>query len=328
MRQTPPATFGAWTWQGGADPLALAWKQLPLRPPGPGEALVRNEAIGLNPVDWKVLGMAGWQPDHVPGVDGAGVVAAVGDGVDPSWLGQPVAYHQDLRRDGSFAEFTTLRARALMRRPAGLDALTAAGFPCPGLTAWQALEKLPPGPGRQLLVGGAGGAVGAALVQFATARGFTVTTLAAPRHDARLRALGAHDCLPGPLPEDESWPADDARFDAVIDAVDAGHAARLAGALRANGHLVCIQGRVADWPCEAFGRALSLHEVALGALHRCGDDAAWVELVAAGEALLAQLADGTLRPEPQVVRELEALPRLLADLRVRNFSGKPLVRLP
>ena len=107
----------------------------------------------------------------------------------------------------------------------------------------------------------------------------------------------------------------------MIDTIGAEHAARLASALQANGHLVCIQGRVPQWPCAAFGRALSLHEVALGALHQFGTDAAWVELGAAGEALLARLADGTLKPEALIVDDFDSLPRRLSDLRERNFSA-------
>ena len=324
---TLPSFFSAWTWQEGRDPLALVKKELPLRLPKPGEVLVRNEAIGLNPVDWKVLGMPSWQTGHVPGVDGAGVAVAVGEGVNTDWLGQPVAYHQNLACNGSFATFTRLPARAPLRRPVTLDALTAAGFPCPGLTAWQALQKLPDGQGRMLLLSGAGGAVGHYLVQLAQARGFAVTTLNHPRHDVRLLALGARRCRPGPLAENERWPESDAHFDAVIDTVGAGHAERLAGALRANGHLVCIQGRLPNWPCAAFGRALSLHEVALGALHRFGDAAAWAELSAVGEMLLKQLADGTLQAESAVVGDFATLPQLLAALRSRSFSGKPLVRI-
>ncbi|WP_417066646.1 alcohol dehydrogenase catalytic domain-containing protein [Niveibacterium terrae] len=322
-----PESFKAWTWQRGSDPRALAIKDLPLARPEPGEVLVCNEAIGLNPVDWKVLGMPGWRADHVPGVDGAGVVVGVGEGVAATWLGQPVAYHQSLQRNGSYAQFVNIPARALLRRPSGLDALTAASFPCPGLTAWMALEKLPAGKGRRLLLGGAGGAVGHYLVQLAQERGFAVTTMSHPRHHSRLRALGACECLPGPLAEGQSWPEREAGFAAVIDTIGAEHAARLAGALLANGHLVCIQGRVPQWPCAAFGRALSLHEVALGALHQFGTDAAWAELGAAGEALLARLADGTLKPEALIVDDFDSLAQRLSDLRARNFSGKPVIHI-
>lgn len=104
--------------------------------------LIRNVVIGLNPVDWKVLGgrLVSWQPGHVPGVDGAGVVVAVGENVSASWIGQRVAYHQSLSRHGSFAEYTSVKARAVLRVPASVSWEQAASLPCPALTAWLALK--------------------------------------------------------------------------------------------------------------------------------------------------------------------------------------------
>lgn len=323
-----PERYRAWTWRSGSEPEALTLEDITLPSLAAGQALVRNEVIGLNPVDWKVLGgaLAEWRPGHVPGVDGAGVVVAIGDGVPGAWLGQRVAYHQGLREQGSFAEYTPVACRALMGVPDVLDMETAASFPCPALTAWLAIEKLPAHPGARLLLSGAGGAVGQYVVQLAAARGWAVTTMSHPRHWEILTALGAAETLSGPLEQGETLP-EAARFLAIIDMVHEDHAQRLAPALRANGHLVTIQGRLPHWPCEPFGKAQSIHEVALGALHYHGDDADWVALTAAGETMLRALAEGRLVPEAHSVRPFTELPRYLADLRARNFSGKPLIRL-
>lgn len=322
-------THRAWVWNGSAAPSGLALERIPIPELGVGDVLVRNAVIGLNPVDWKVLspGLADWTVGHVPGVDGAGIVIAVGDEVPESWLGQRIAYHQSLDQPGSFAEYTPVAARSLMRLPDGLDFETAASFPCPGLTAWLALEKLPLRSGMQLLVSGAGGAVGGYLVQLAAMRGVAVTVMCNPRHWDRLRALGAVGSLAGPLGADEERLDTEIAFAAIIDSVDAGHAARLAPTLKANGHIVSIQGRLSDWPCPPFGRALSMHEVALGALHRWGDDGDWLRLTDAGEQMLFEIAKGRLRAEQPVVRGFSELPLHLDDLRNRQFSGKPLIRL-
>ena len=322
-----PASYRSWQWRGGSEPRALALDTLNAPPLAPGEVRVRNAVIGLNPVDWKVLGNLPWEPGHVPGVDGAGTVVELGAGVPDDWLGRRVAYHQDLLRHGSFAEYVPLAARALLPLPDSVDFETAASFPCPALTAWLALEKLPVRPGQGLLVSGAGGAVGHYLVQLAAARGFAVTTMSHSRHWDRLRTLGASDCLPGPLAPGAAWPEDSRRFFAVIDTMNGAHARALATALRANGHLIAIQDRVPDWPLPPFGRAISLHEVALGALHQHGDDADWSQLTSAGTRLLQDLADGHLKSEATVVREFSALPDLLEALRQRQFSGKPLIRI-
>ncbi len=325
--------YRAWTWQGGTDPGDLQLERIELPELAPGEVLVRNAAIGLNPVDWKLLSDAtrsGWAKGHVPGVDGAGTVIASGDEVDAEWLGARVAYHTNLRNPfGSFAEYTPVPARALMRVPDGLDLEIAAGFPCPGLTAWQAIDKLPARDGAQLLISGAGGAVGQYLVQYAAARGFAVTALCHSRHWDRLRRLGATRFLESLLSEGAGARLPEAGpFFAVIDAVGSDHAARLVPLIAANGHILCIQGRLEHWPVPAFGRALSMHEVALGALHVHGSDADWIKLTAAGERQLAEIAAGRLEPEPIVMRGFADLPAHLDSLKHRSFSGKPLIRIP
>lgn len=326
-----PGVYRAWTWRGGDKPEDLALAQVAMAELAPGDVLVRNAVVGLNPVDYKVLGAPalGWRPGHVPGVDGAGTVIAVGEGVGGGWLGARVAYHQNLFLSGSFADYTIITARALLRLPDTLDFETAAAFPCAGLTAWLALDKLPERRGERLLVSGAGGSVGHWLVQLAVARGFVVTAMCNPRHWERLRALGASAFLPGPLAEGQGWPEDQShRFFAVIDAVSAAHAARLSPALGAGGHVVCIQGRLADWPCPPFGPAISMHEVALGALHRFGNDRDWSRLTETGQRILADVAAGRLRAESDpVVKNFTDLPHLLDALKHRSFSGKPLIRI-
>ncbi|MGL5239759.1 MAG: alcohol dehydrogenase catalytic domain-containing protein [Kluyvera ascorbata] len=77
-------THLAWTWQNSAEPHDLQLERIAIPQPAAGDVLVRNQVIGLNPVDWKVLtpGLVDWQTGHVPGVDGAGTVVALGEGVD------------------------------------------------------------------------------------------------------------------------------------------------------------------------------------------------------------------------------------------------------
>ncbi|ERK05617.1 Alcohol dehydrogenase GroES [Pantoea sp. AS-PWVM4] len=312
-----PDDWRGWVWQGGNTPNDLQDRYLTTAPLAPGDVLVQNAAIGLNPVDWKVLDS---QIGKVPGVDGAGTVVAIGPEVDQRWLGTRVAYHQSLQRPGSFAEFTPIAAQVLMRVPDAIDFATAAAFPCPALTAWQAIEKVPVQPGAPLLIAGAGGSVGHFLVQLAQARGFEVTTQSSERHFSRLQALGAKHTLSDPR-------QNATRFYAVIDAISPEHAASLADLLLANGHLVCIQGRVEQWPCTPFGRALSLHEVALGALHLHGDAQQWHTLTQQGERMLAQITQGTLHSELLLHFPYDQLPAQLKALQHRNFSGKQIILL-
>lgn len=320
-----PASHRAWIWQGSADPAELKLIERPMAVPGAGDVLVRNAAIGLNPVDWKVLGgdLVNWQSGHVPGVDGAGVVVAVGGGVSAAWIGQRVAYHQSLARDGSFAEYCVVHHRVLLRLPESVDWVSAASIPCPALTAWLALEKLPVSC-KYLLISGAGGSVAHHLIQLASRRGLQVTVLSHSRHTDRLIALGANDWLDGPLKG--PWQGA-ARFDAVIDAVNAQHAEWLAPCLRANGHLVCVQDRLSMSPVPPFTRTLSLHEVALGAAHAFGDERTWSELVGVGQSLLDELGRGQWAPDVANEAPFERLATHLAGLQDRTYSGKAVVRL-
>lgn len=316
MSDSLPSQVLGWTWQGGGSPAELRLRESQLAPLQPGQVLVRNHAIGLNPVDWKVLAS---QMNKVPGVDGAGEVVALGPEVDRRWLGARVAYHQSLKQPGSFASYTPLAAQVLMRLPDSLSYVAAAAFPCPALTAFQALEKIPARPGAPLLIAGAGGSVGHYLVQLAHARGFEVITASHARHWPRLQKLGASQCLADALMQ---WRQP---YYAVIDAVSADQAARLSHALQANGHLVCIQDRVEQWPNPPFGRAISLHEVALGALHQHGDAAQWRSLTQHGERMLQAISQGTLHGESILTFPFEALPQQLLALQHRNFSGKQVI---
>lgn len=324
MLEALPAIYQAWTWQGSADPRALELQERALPVPSTGEVIVRNGAIGLNPVDWKVLdGSMGWTTGHVPGVDGAGIVVEVGPGLSSDWLGKSVAYHQDLSAHGSFAQYVPVSARALLQLPDGMDLPTAASVPCPALTAWMALAKLPARPGGRLLVSGAGGAVGNYLVQLGSEQGWHVTVLCHERHRERLRHLGAAHWIAGPLTGDQAIVNE--IFDVVIDTIDSQHAQRLHATIGANGHLICIQGRVAEWPNPPFGRAISLHEVALGALHKHGSASDWAHLTSAGTRLLQRISAGSLMAEPLVTAPFECLGDHLEALRHRKFTGKPVI---
>lgn len=313
-----PETYLVWAWRGGDDPLNLKSETRPLPVPAPGEVLVRNHVIGLNPVDWKVLGSPMIASGNVAGVDGAGVVVAVGDGVKEAWIGQRVAYHSHIPAHGSYAEFTHLPARAVLRVPPEVDLEIAAAMPCPALTAQLALDKLPTIAGGRLFVSGAGGSVGHYLVQMANARGWNVTARSHPRHHEKLAGFGAQNIVNEDTPEP-------ARFHAAIDMTSPEQAAGLAPALKANGHLVCVQGRVRGWVNDAFGESKSLHEVALAALHAHGDDEDWQNLVRQGEAILTDLSTGVMQPEKTVARPFKDLPEHLNALKNRNFSGKPIV---
>lgn len=322
MMMKKPENWQAWVWHGGDSILDLRKETIAMPLLSPGQVLVRNAAIGLNPVDWKVLST---QQGKTPGVDGAGVVVAIADDVDSSWLGKHVAYHQSLKDAGSFAEYTPIMAHVLLQLPVDMSFNHAAAFPCPGLTAWQAIEKIPPRENAELLIAGAGGAVGLYLTQLAVERGFAVTALCHPRHWEKMKACGVAHCLPSLA---DALSSNTQRYYAVIDCVNEDNAKQLSVMLRANGHIVCIQGRIEHWPDSPFSRAISLHEVALGPLHQYGDLADWRTLISAGETMLERIQAGTLQPENLITSLFDELPQQLNALKFRNFSGKQVIEFP
>lgn len=324
-------SYKAWCWHEKGEPTGLRMEERTLTAPAPGEVWVANRAIGLNPVDWKLIESGGrdWLPGHVPGVDGAGVIAGVGAGVDLP-VGMRVAYHQSLSLDGSFAEFTRMQAETLLRVPEGLSDDVAACLPCPSLTAWQAVEKLPSLAGHDVLVIGAGGAVGLLLVQLALARHARVWATASPGHHTQLLALGVTGVFDY---RSESWK--DAlqaslgprKLFAAFDTVGRAHAATLAPLIGFNGHIVCIQGRLEAPAWPAFSSALSMHEVALNAIHGQGLASDWARWRDAGEKVLASACIGNLKL-PTVERyAFAALPQALQALKFGTTASKRVVRV-
>lgn len=175
------------TRTGAAPELDLA--ELVPREPGPGEVRVAMEAAALNPLDAKLaLGhLADWFPivlPWVPGTDFAGRVVAVGTGVTGFAPGDEVFGRSDPVAGGAFGPAITLPAGFVARRPAGIDAATAAALVTPAAIALQALDEAAGADGPLVILGS--GAVGSALVQIAgrwggvTVSGQYAARLAAP----------------------------------------------------------------------------------------------------------------------------------------------------
>jgi NADPH2:quinone reductase len=322
----------AWVHDTTGDPDVLQLRDRPKPEPGPGELLIRNRAVGLNPVDWKFIlwGHDAWEWPHIPGVDGAGEVEAVGDGVHHIAAGTRVAYHNDLTKPGSFAEYTVIPARAAIPLPASLPFAAAAAIPCPGLTARQAIDKVALWPGAHVLVTGASGAVGGALLQLARARGWIVHAVGSASQSDRLLRLGAAtvtDYRQDGWKEDWAKRARHQPLNAVFDMVSGAHAASLASLLTANGHLVCIQDRQETAPLPAFSTTISLHEVGLNAMHGHACDRQWGRLAAAGAEIAQHISEGLFDPQLIQVTAFDELPQALTRLKTGPNPGNRVVVL-
>jgi NADPH2:quinone reductase len=163
--------------------------------PGPGEVRVQVAASGVNPTDWKARGGELKFPFQVPNQDGAGVVDAVGEGVDGGRVGERVwVYFAAWQRQwGTAAEYTVLPAEQAV--PLG-DAAFALGasLGIPALTAHRCLFADGPPTGATVLVAGGAGAVGHAAIELARWGGAaTVIATVSSEEKAQLaRTAGAH----------------------------------------------------------------------------------------------------------------------------------------
>ncbi|MFJ9577412.1 NADP-dependent oxidoreductase [Streptomyces sp. NPDC101191] len=189
--------------------------------PGPGEVRVKVAAVGVNPVDWKRR--YGWVEAFyptafpaVPGLEFAGTVDALGEGVTELGVGDEVF---GWSRTGAYAEYAI--ADVVARKPAGLSWESAASIPVAGETAKRVLELLGVERGETLLLHGAAGAVGAVAAQLAVAAGVTVIGTASERNHAFLRELGVTPVTYGEGLGDRVRAAAPQGVDAVFDA--AGH---------------------------------------------------------------------------------------------------------
>jgi NADPH:quinone reductase-like Zn-dependent oxidoreductase len=194
---------------GGPEVLEVA--EVPVPAPGTGQVRIRVEAAGVNLVDVATraggLAGAGLMTGALPvglGWDAAGVVDAVGPGVDGFAVGDRVAGLSDRLEVPSAgqAEFVVLDATAVAR--CDLDPVEAATLPLNVLTAAQALDLLDLKEGQTVLVTGAAGAVGGFAVELAAARGLRVVALAGDGDEELVRELGASVWVPRSAPPAES----------------------------------------------------------------------------------------------------------------------------
>ena len=178
---------------GGAD--ALRMERVPVPSPGPGEALVRLEAAGVNFIDvYKRTGLYKVPLPATLGEEGAGSVAAVGEGVGEVKPGDRVAWAGHI---GSYAEYAVVPAAKLVPLPDTVSATLGAAVMLQGMTAhYLAASTWPLREGDRCVVHAAAGGVGLLLTQIAKKRGAYVIGTAGSDEKARLaREAGADEVI-------------------------------------------------------------------------------------------------------------------------------------
>lgn len=306
-------------------PTQLVLGEAPQPEPGPQQVLVRMRAAALNPFDLKQLtgafGEGSLQFPHIPGRDGAGFIAALGEGVEGLAVGEEVLGFFG-RTPGTLAEYALLDAGPyLAHRPEGLDPEHAAALPLAGITAKSLLRALELEPasasaaasGSRVLVVGATGGIGMFAVQLATAAGAEVLATAGPEDREYVLGLGAAHALDytsGDLVE-QVLAIHPEGVDAIVDLVNSGEGIRAsAQALRPGGRLASPLGGPEDLDrgVEALYMSLTLQEGDL-------DD------------LAARAAEGTLRVEVSRVFPFAEAVAAFVEFAEGHTRGKLVVSL-
>jgi len=304
------------TKHGGPEGLQVRY-DWPRPAPGPGEVLVRVAAAAVNNTDiWTRQGAyglpgdpdarAGWRGlmsfPRVQGGDIAGVVHAVGEGVDPHRVEQRVLIDPALYRDesvgappvgllgseadGGFAQFVTVaaaQAHDVTDSPLSDEQLAA--LPVAYGTAMGMLERAHLRRGEMVVVTGASGGVGVALVQLATARGARVIAITSGAKADQVRSAGAQHALDRSADDltarvDQLAPSG---VDAVADVAGGSMLSELMSRVRDDGRWV-IAGAVGGAVVEFDLRRLYLHNISLigSSMHTREHFARLVEAAVAG----------------------------------------------
>lgn len=300
---------------GPVDDLTVA--DVPAPVPGPGQVLIRVEAAALNPIDVRLVTgelreMMPVEHPFVPGMDAAGVVDAVGDGVTRFSPGDAVVAFT-YQGSGAIAELAVANdGPGIAHRPSELDAARGAALPVAGLTASHLVSAADLGQGTSVLVVGATGGVGTFVVQLARRAGARVLATAASREDADLVvALGAHEVIDYTSADttEEALRLAPEGVDAVIDLVNAGPGlATSAAAAKPGGRVLSPLGGP-----PAFDREVTATYCHVEASDGLLDD------------LVRQVAAGELQVEIGARHPLYDAPRAVADFVRTHTRGKSVI---
>ncbi|MEU9095458.1 zinc-binding dehydrogenase [Streptomyces sp. NPDC048428] len=236
---------------GGPEGLAVV--DLPVPAPAAGQVVIATEAVGVGGVDTVIrsgaLAAYGFKEGHIPGSEVAGTVAAVGDGVDASWIGGRVWAFTGT--GGGYVEQALVPVEEIVPLPVNLSAADAVTLGGSGVVAHFGLRHAHFAPGETVLVRGAAGSIGIMAVQLAARAGaaaVAVTTSSAERGE-QLRRLGATHVLDRSGEGGEQAPAG---YDVIIDVVVGKDMPSFFDRLNPNGRMVAV-GAVAGQPPADFG---------------------------------------------------------------------------
>ncbi|MFI6566007.1 NADP-dependent oxidoreductase [Streptomyces sp. NPDC050534] len=226
------------------DPSVLRYEDVELSVPGSGEVRIRVAATSFNSVDGNIRGgfMQGPIPvtlPHTPGIDVAGTVDALGEGVDGIAVGDEVIGFLPMDGSGAAAQYVLAPAEVLTPAPKSVPLADTAALPVVSLTAWQALfDHGNLTAGQRVLINGAGGAVGGYAVQLAKNAGAHVIATAGPRSSEQVTSAGADEVIDHTTTEVTAAVTEPVDVVLNLAPIDPAQLAALPGLIRSGGVLV------------------------------------------------------------------------------------------
>lgn len=302
---------------GAADQLILASLSDPR--PGPGELVLDVEAAGVGLVD--VLQRRGYlgaaARGYVPGLEAAGVVAAVGPGSNTQLVGKKVlAWGQ-----GAYAQKFVAKSSAIVELPDVVSPDTAVALGINALVAQLSLDRAGVKPGERVLVRGASGGIGATAAQLAVLAGAVVTAVTNTQNAEAVASLGVQHVKRRGVDESPQGP-----FDVIIDPVAGEGMLDLVDTLASNGRYV-VNGAAAGYPpagmaeamLQRFSRSLTY---SLFSLDSISDEMRAQTL----SRLLGRVAAGEIRPVVADTLPLEDASKAHMMIEAGGTFGKVVLR--
>ena len=244
-------------------PEVLKYEDAPRPEPGEGEVLIRVQAAGVNPIDWKVRegDMKDFWPHKFPlilGWDLSGVVEQLGRDVSRFKIGDEVYSLPDPTRNGAYADYIVVREPELALKPNSLHHIRAAAVPLAALTAWQSLfDTGQLQRGQRVLIHAGSGGVGHFAVQLAKWKGAYVFATASTKNQDLLRELGVDE----PIDYTQQRFEDIARkIDVVLDTLGGETQERSWSVFKKGGVLVSL----VQPPSEKKAKELGVRAALLG----------------------------------------------------------------
>ncbi len=248
----------AWFARHYGGPEVLRLEEVPMPAPKPGEVLVRIHATTVNSGDVRIRGCnfppgmkflgrlaLGWNGPRQPilGTEFAGVIEAVGQGVTRFSKGDAVYAFVGMKQQAHAEYALVAETGPIAHLPQGLDFHRAAALCFSGTTALHYLRQAGLQPGQTMLVLGASGAVGSALVQLGRHQGATVTATTSTGNLDLVSSFGANKVIDYKVTDVAALPD---RFDIIADAVGAMNFATALRLLKPNGRYLAIAGAMAE----------------------------------------------------------------------------------